>query len=185
MLENCTSGSVAGEPGNRLPYAGCEKRKSMKILISIILFLQLLTSGCATTVTSNKVITDSKPVSLSDEKTWKYLIGEWHGSQTTKEGGNRKEICIRHPDGTYEVEFKSTDKDGVVSNHKEVGLWGVSGSIYFSIFRGWVNNGRIKLSDPSDPYNYDAYSIIILDETEFEYKHVSTGNEYKVIKVTE
>lgn len=160
------------------------KVKSMKIFVSLILFLQLLTSGCVTTNTSNKAITDTKPESLSDEKTWKHLIGEWHGSQPTKGGGNREEICIRHPDGTYEVEFKSTDKEGVVTDQKEVGLWGVSGSIYFTIFRGWVKNGRIVPSNPSDPYIYDAYSIILLDETEFEYTDVSTGNEYKVIKVT-
>jgi hypothetical protein len=29
MRENCTSGSVAGEPGNRLPYAGCEVKMTL------------------------------------------------------------------------------------------------------------------------------------------------------------
>jgi hypothetical protein len=39
MRENCTSGSVAEEPGNRLPYAGCSLSTNLRKQILTILSL--------------------------------------------------------------------------------------------------------------------------------------------------
>lgn len=156
----------------------------MKKTFLMVIFLPLFTTGCASIYTSSNAISDFKPKSVSDEETRNLLIGTWQGSQSTKEGGKREELCTRYPNGTYETEFLSFDAAGVVSKQKEVGVWGVSGSIYFSIFSGWVIDGRLVPADRSDSYSYDAYDIISLDGDVFVYKHVRIGDEYRVKRVS-
>jgi hypothetical protein len=69
-------------------------------LITLILVGTVL--GCTNFNTSNEVIAYAKPgLSQSQEEKWNQMIGKWYGSQTTKEGGIRQQITVRHPDGTY------------------------------------------------------------------------------------
>jgi hypothetical protein len=167
----------------RLRLALCE-RKNMKKLITVgcICFLGL--NGCSTTNTSTEEITSSKPsTSLSQKEYWNLMIGRWYGSQPTKNGGKKEEIMEKLADGTYKITFRVSDPKNGKKESVEVGQWGISGSIYFSIFRGWVKGDKFTPSDPTDPYNYDAYRIINLTNKIFEYEHVTTGNHYTTKKV--
>lgn len=157
----------------------------MKYLVFACVLLMSFISGCDTPDTSNTIITASKSnADISQQERWQLMIGKWYGKQPTKDGGIKHELMNRAPDGTYIIQFLIEDKNGSKKKQVEVGHWGVSGSIFFSIFRGWIrDNGQLSPSNPSDAYNYDAYQIIELNEEKFHYKHVSTGNEYTVLKV--
>ena len=107
----------------------------MNILKSFILVFVLAVTGCASNQTSQKEITSTKPaLTLSQEDAWNILIGKWYGSQPTKEGGYKQEIMERFPEGTYKITFRVYDKNGQAKEQTEVGHWGVSGPIYFTIF---------------------------------------------------
>jgi hypothetical protein len=150
----------------------------------LILLIALAISGCANQHTFNRTVTESKPsVSISEEERWLFMVGKWYGSLPTKDGGVRQQIVERYPNGSYKITFKVIDSKGKSEESSEVGNWGISGPIYFTIFRGWLYSTGIEQADPSSPYNYDAYNIVSLTSDLFEYSHVTSGNKYKIQKV--
>tara|TARA_B100000768_G_C11165037_1_gene326208 strand:+ start:320 stop:814 length:495 start_codon:yes stop_codon:yes gene_type:complete len=156
----------------------------MRIPSIIALFVGLALTGCATTNTSTVTVTSQKPsLSLAQEETWDLMIGKWYGSQPTKDGGKKQTIMERSPQGTYKITFRVFDKDGKYKEQAEVGHWGVSGPVYFTMFRGWIKGDQLSPSNPSDPFNYDAYKIIKLNKDVFEYEDYSTGDKYVTKKV--
>jgi hypothetical protein len=156
----------------------------MKTYLSLIVISFAFFSGCSTVVTSNEEIQAVKELENSDRsKKWSLMTGRWYGNQPTKDGGRREQITEKYSDGSYKIDFRIHKSDESFDDHSEVGYWGVSGPIYFSIFKGWLHNGQISPASPSDPYNYDAYEIISLNEKEFKYKSFSSGNIYTLIKV--
>lgn len=156
----------------------------MRIINIIVVFVGVIITGCATTNTSTMAVTSEKPsLTLSQEETWNLMIGKWYGSQPTKDGGKKQEIMERSPQGAYKITFRVYDKDGKHKEQAEAGYWGVSGPVYFTIFRGWVQGNQISPSNPADPYNYDAYRIIKLNNEVFEYENYSSGNKYVIKKV--
>jgi hypothetical protein len=156
----------------------------MRKIHNLLVAIAISFSGCSTIDTSNFSVTSLKPPVLRDQKeSWNMMVGRWYLSQPTKEGGRKEAIMEHRQNGTYQVTFRVTQPDNNVELGTEVGLWGVSGNIYFSIFRGWVKDASVMQADLSDPYNYDAYRIIALNEKTFEYEHATTGNSYKSIKV--
>ncbi|MGB1907761.1 MAG: hypothetical protein ACPHN3_10520, partial [Spongiibacter sp.] len=81
------------------------------------------------------------------------------------------------------ISFHTVASDGAVRSQSEVGFWGVSGDIYFRIFRGWVMLDGMKLANPGDPGHYDAYHVEMLNSGHFRYRHVETGRVYTVRKM--
>ena len=150
------------------------------LALATLLSIQL---SYATSNTSDKQVTLKKPVIISDFEKWGYMIGKWYGRQSTKEGGTKQELMTRSADGTYVVQFTVERKDGSKVYQTEAGHWGISGNIYFSIYRGWFREGKLIPSDSSNPHNYDAYQILELNNDKFQYKHANSGNEYIVNKV--
>ena len=112
------------------------------------------------------------------------MVGKWYGNQPTKDGGLRQQLIQRAPDGTYGITFRVTNQDGEIIEQTEVGQWGVSGPVYFSIFRGWLDGDEFIPADSADPYNYDAYRILTLTSDFFEYEHVTTGNRFTLERVS-
>jgi hypothetical protein len=167
-----------------LPLSICYEGREMRINYALVLTIFLV--GCANTKnsnTSNVEVKSSKEfISSSQEMSWKLLSGTWFGSQPTKEGGIKQEIIERVSNGAYRVKFKITSKNGSISKTEEYGEWGASGSIYFTIFKGFIEDGKESRVDV-EPYNYDAYRIITLNNDMFEYEHVTTGNKYTIKRV--
>lgn len=154
----------------------------MKYAGPLVVVLMLL--GCATPHTSETVVSPSKPgLSRSEHQKWILMVGKWYGRQPAKEGGIHEWIAEKDVQGRYKIRFLETDKGGKVSESTEVGDWGISGPVYFTIFRGWIRDDRFFPNDPTDPYNRDAYRIIYLTEEAFSYQHFTDGSRYTVKRV--
>lgn len=175
---------------HNLAHPLCEKIYMKYLNCSIGLIFALIFAGCTSMSTSTNNIIAEKPfLSNSQESSWSLMLGKWYGRQPITEDGFREQITERVADGTYIVTFRLHDVDSNVEEHIEVGNWGISGPVYFTIFRGWSEGGQISPSDPSDPYNYDpynydAYKIIDLNENTFIYESYSSGNQYTLEKVS-
>lgn len=157
------------------------------LMLTFVIYPQICfstTSSSGISLSPPNEIDASKPALSSSQKTrWSYLIGKWFGKEATKEGGTVMWITERDDTGRYEIHFRSIDASGKVEEHIEVGEWGISGPIYFTIFKGTIENGRTLPSDSTDPYNRDAYRILRLDNNIFEYESFASGNKYKATKV--
>lgn len=151
------------------------------LLFGFTLLVTVLVSGCSINpyeLNSPAAV----PINADQQLQHDLMLGKWYGNQPLKEGGTHEWIMQRGSRGQYLAEFKTTDKNGNVSRQTEAGLWGVSGDVYFTIFMGYPHADGIELVDSSDPYHYDAYYILSLTETSFEYKNSRSGNTYRVIK---
>jgi len=150
----------------------------------IPLMIILLCSGCNDNYTSDeKISAGNLVVPATQNKDRSLLIGKWYGNQPLKEGGFRQSITERAVDGTYRTIFRIYDADGQYTELTEIGLWGIAGSVYFSIFRGWLDDDSFTPFDPTDASGYDAYRITGLGEDEFEYEGLTTGNHFRVVRV--
>ncbi|NAW64995.1 hypothetical protein [Photobacterium halotolerans] len=156
----------------------------MKNLAITLVFVSL--AGCSVVPKDeSNLVTEAKP-GLPETKVEQRLmmLGKWYGDLPTKEGGRKQWTIERSTDGTYRIDFLITKHDGTTQQSSEAGHWGVAGDIYFSMYRGAIDNGQFYPSNPSDPYNYDAYNIIRLTKESFEYQNIDSGNKYTVKKVS-
>ncbi|MBT1063512.1 hypothetical protein KJY73_07995 [Bowmanella sp. Y26] len=155
----------------------------MKNLSIILVFILL--AGCSVVPKNgSNLVTEAKPIlpkTKVEQRTM--MLGKWYGDLPTKEGGRKQWTIERSTDGTYKIDFLITKIDGTTQKFSEAGHWGVAGDIYFSMYRGAIDNGQFYPSDPSDPYNYDAYNIIGLTSDSFEYQNIDSKNKYIVKKV--
>ncbi|MDX3775656.1 hypothetical protein QE250_16175 [Chromatiaceae bacterium AAb-1] len=155
----------------------------MRKAIILIVFLCLL--GC---VSSSKVaqhpVTELKPeLGIDKLERRNLMLGKWYGDMPTEEGGRRQWVIHRANDGTYRIDFNIRRADGSEYELTEVGHWGIAGDVYFSIYRGVIENEQFLPSDSSDAYNYNAYQIIKLSHNIFEYQNVDSQNTFFVTKV--
>src|SRR6266849_1692080 len=118
----------------------------MKIGIRLLPAALVMTSVGCQPLTINYV----KPHDTSAASQRPLLIGRWYGEQPMKEGGRRVQITEHCPDGTLTIGFHVVESSGNLRDQTEVGWWGVSGSIYFTIIRGWLRGGRVAPADPTD-----------------------------------
>lgn len=143
----------------------------------------LMTAGCASTLTP-VAVSPSKP-DLPESKLDQHamMIGAWRGEAPLKEGGTKKWLVQRSADGTYQIAFLIESTDGEIERSQEVGFWGVSGPIYFTIMKGWVTDGEFRPSDPTNAYFYDAYQIVSMTPDRFEYQSYASGSRYLLERV--
>lgn len=131
------------------------------------------------------VIDEGKPpLSLSQQAKWAQLVGRWFGSEITKNGGKVMWIAERNNDGKYKIHFRIIEASGNQINKIEVGEWGVSGPVYFTIYKADLDGDKVVPVDPTDPYNRDAYKILRLTNDIFEYESFDSNNKYSVRKVS-
>lgn len=155
--------------------------KSIGIIFVIAITFCL---SCTSQFTSATNIENSKPrLKYTQKEKWNLMVGKWFGFQPTKDGGQRKWLAERNPNGTYVITFRSYEKDGSYRESVEVGEWGISGSIYFTIFKARVIGAELYPVDPTDPYNRDAYNIVSLNKKRFEYISSDNGQHYVTEKV--
>ena len=129
-------------------------------------------SGCSPVGTSFEPVTAVKPeLPASENETWNSMVGNWFGSQPTKQGGRREWLMSRFADGTYKATFRVREKGGRLTEQSEYGEWGVSGPIYFTVTKAVSRGGKAVAVDPADPYYRNAYRIVSLSETGFTYRN--------------
>src|SRR5436190_21349841 len=100
-------------------------------------------AGCASQDLAQTLKADDAAAQASPDRRWKMMVGKWYGSRSRTGGGRIEWISDRKPRGAYQTAFRTTAADGTVSEDVEVGEWGVVGPIYFTIFKGWVRDGRM------------------------------------------
>lgn len=122
---------------------------------------------------------------LTTAQARKALLGKWYGIANSKTGIRKEWLVERAEDGTYRTDFRSTHPDGRVESQAEVGFWGVSGDVYFRIFRGWVMVDGMKLANAKNPSHYDAYRIDHLSSELMRYQHVDDGRRYIMKRMPE
>ncbi|WP_146105502.1 hypothetical protein [Psychrosphaera saromensis] len=152
----------------------------MKITIGICL---VILSGCAST--DKNVVTEYKPLMTAEQQVLRDgFVGKWRSEQPNKNGGTNITIKNMMRDGRYVNEFKVLDSSSKLKiESKEFGFWGVSGGIYFTMFKGWIENDELVPSDPTDVYNYDSYKIISFKPDELVYESLVSGNHYTYSRV--
>ena len=162
----------------------------MKLVI-IILFLLVFPPICfskalsplQTPAPQNEIDAPKPTLSQPQENKWSKMTGKWFGQEGTKNGGRVMWIAERNNDGTYKIHFRVVGLSGEITDQIEVGEWGVSGPVYFTIFKARIEGDKIIPVDPTNPYNRDAYKIIRLNEEYFEYEAFDSGNKFSVRKV--
>lgn len=143
--------------------------------------LLLAASGCA----MRPAIDATKQPNMPQEIQRSLLVGKWFGDAETKEGGRRLQITYRAPDGTYKVTFRFFEPSGQMWEQSEVGFWGVSGGVYFTITKGWLDGEQFSEADPTDASLNDAYQILELTQEQFRYRALQSGNEYSLSRVVD
>lgn len=157
------------------------KTFSSASIVRIGLLALPLVVGCAGTSRVHVFKPESEVAQARRES----MVGRWFGESATKDGGSIQHIVDRRADGTYQVWFRIREAGGRLSQQSEVGFWGVSGSIYFTMTRGWVGKEGIRPVDSRDPTFDDAYEILAASDEEIRYKSVELGDEYVVRRVAD
>jgi hypothetical protein len=104
------------------------------------------------------------------------LIGTWHSESTDVHAVKRIEDAFRFANGTYTIHFVELSEAGKVTlDQTECGRWGISGDVYFTITTAVRAGNKGEQVSPYDATYYDAYRVLSLTTTAFEYKSVTTG----------
>lgn len=111
------------------------------------------------------------------------FVGRWYGETAQTDGTTKRWVVDAFPDGVFRITFRFYEEDGSYREQIEVGEWGISGPVYFLSTKGWVDDGMFLKADTRNGELYDAYKILKLDTSVFEYEHYVNGNRYQVRKV--
>lgn len=153
----------------------------MKISTALSLFLL---AGCAWNDAARTpdvaLAKPGTPVQTAERR--RLLTGCWVGAAQIEGGGQRVWLVQRGDDGRFRIDFRTEVDNADAETTTEVGSWGVSGEIYFTITRGWLTPNGPQAADMGDPYFYDAYLIEALDDQQFVYRHAETGYAYRVTR---
>ncbi len=109
------------------------------------------------------------------------LLGRWYGETKTAEGQSLRWVTQREANGTYRTQYllnKAEPEESI-----EIGQWGISGSVFFTIQRVWIRNGETQRVDSSNVYSYDAYDITQIAEQSLEYRSAGSGRRFTVRRV--
>ena len=112
------------------------------------------------------------------------LVGRWYGETTTLDGRTLRWVTDRDSNGTYRTQYHSSKPDGDIEESIEMGQWGLSGGVFFTLQRAWVRNGESQRADPANVYSSDAYDLLTLNERTIEYRSVGSGKRFTVRRVT-
>lgn len=159
----------------------------MPIRQILLIFCSVFIMGCKTNTSS---VTGAKPyvsppVTETEYSQWNALCGKWYGKSNLENNEKREWLMDRKNDGSYIITFITIDESGNRDKTIEKGEWGLSGRIYFTIFKSQIHNGSEIIADASDPTNRDSYKVLKLNNNLFRYKHLRTKGKYEVIKVNE
>ena len=160
-------------------------RSACARIVALLATLSMILSGCHDDPRGNAPVDAEKPWILGAKERRTAMLGRWHGSAPTKDGGRRKWLMERFPDGTFEVQFVTVLPDGRVQHRVERGLWGIAGNVYFTITRSYWKDGLFVDFNPDNASLYDAYDVLALDAQHFRYRGVETGSVFEVQRVTE
>ncbi len=145
--------------------------------------LSVLLTACASH--SDLTVSEYKTaVSEDNQDVRKRFIGRWRSEQPNSSGGTNITTVHRSQDGRYLVEYTILDARSEVKNQQEeFGFWGVAGGVYFTLFKGWIEDDEFYPADPTNAYHYDAYQILAVEPHTITYKNLASGNKFRYLKV--
>ena len=154
---------------------------TMKFSLTIIA-LAFVLSGCA-----NQQQPEKRDVHLNvsqRQSQWDNFAGHWRTQRSNDIGGKNTITIKRFKDGRYVIQFKIFDKQEILKEeHREMGLWGISGDIYFTMFKGWIENDRFQPANSSKAAHYNAYQIIEHGADKLIYKSLSSDNTFSYQRI--
>lgn len=104
------------------------------------------------------------------------LFGWWLDRTPMQGGGHRVKLALNCPDGVYFFDLRTLDAKGrLVAESDQVGDWGISGPVFFTIARGGRRDGKEYETDLTEGRHYQAYRILALTYTRFEYRSYVSG----------
>jgi hypothetical protein len=162
----------------------------MELSRSAFLAAVVALSGCATQAVQQPSVKAvayfmKSGTSPTDRNSRALLIGRWLSESDDSDGVHRVELSRLRADGSYEMIFQGTRAGKIIERQTEIGIWGISGNIYFTIMQGYFMNGVTQPVSPTDPTYYDAYNIILLTPDTFKYSHVVEPFEFTQKKVAD
>ncbi len=161
------------------------KRITFLALCLLLPAISLLAVPAIATVKFRPQKEGSVNLPATREAKWPLLVGKWFGNMNVAGGGKYMWIAERKNDGSYKIQFRTVDPSGKKEEQTEVGEWGVSGNIYFTIYKAHLKGGKAIPADPTNPGNRDAYRILKLTNEVFEYEHLDEGVRFTVKKVAQ
>ncbi|MCH6258866.1 hypothetical protein MLD52_20070 [Puniceicoccaceae bacterium K14] len=154
-----------------------------KLLIALLALSSLLLAACSTSYTSkSKILTSPSSKKFNDARTWTALKGKWYGKQKRVDGQVREWLIEHKADGTFLTTFIDIDKDGKKKTTIEYGDWGASGTVYFTILKGFIKEGEEEPIAEPEYWTRDAYEIIRLNLDEFIYRDLEKQMRFRVIR---
>ncbi|MDH5484427.1 MAG: hypothetical protein OEY43_04245 [Gammaproteobacteria bacterium] len=157
----------------------------MKIRCVFALAALLLVNGCVATKPSDKEVVMPEE-GMSKQDIWQRLTGHWYGSLVNANGSQEKWIIERYPQGSYKVTSRIYQQGSTEFEERiGVGHWGISGPVYFTMFRGWIEDEMITPVNSKDADNYNAHKIDSLDGEMFSYHHYVAGAVHTERRVAE
>ncbi len=151
----------------------------LKIIFPLIILL-----SCSTLKSVNK---ESSRVAFQGQR--EAFLGYWIGEMPTKDGKFMRWLVERRADGTFTLThvIQNSAQERVKFNPEkaffEIGIWGVSGDIYFTATRQYFEKNKISNFDMTQPGLYDAYEILSFDGKSFRYRSLETREEFTVKKI--
>jgi hypothetical protein len=147
------------------------------------IFLILFVLSCSHTPAKDK-----KPTLQLGPRREEFL-GKWIGEQTTPDGKIVRWLADRRADGNFTLAFFV--KDSPTDTRKfdpekalyEIGIWGVSGDIFFTSTRQYFEHGKIANFDTTKAELYDAYQVLSFDGNTMVYRNLEDGVVYTMKKL--
>jgi hypothetical protein len=119
--------------------------------------------------------------SAQDEEIARRLAGRWHVEYTRADNGRTyRFLNERRPNGEFVLRYRIYQDDRLVSQHEESGDWRIVGGKYRTRTLK-VDGNRVP---GADPYFFDTYDILKLDDREFVYRHTRVDLTFRVRRVS-
>ena len=110
----------------------------------------------------------------------KELVGEWEGVHRYNDHVS-EETAILRPNGEFEFIFRIRGLDGKTRSVKiHRGLWGLTGNIHYTITLKLQLDDRVVNADMTKETVYNAYRVLKLTDTEFQYSDIRNGMQYRL-----
>jgi len=155
----------------------------MKNILYILIILLTSSCGLVKNTFSEKKSLTCPIIEDNAINDWNNLTGKWYGKCKLKNNTIQEWLADRNNDGHYVIEFKTINEDGDNFKQIEKGEWGISGNVYFTIFKSYIINNYEETVDSTDAYARDTYKVFKLNNKIFKYRHIRTGENFKAEKV--
>lgn len=155
-------------------------------LLAVLCSCSFLPRQVDPTAHEKLVITGPAKAQPLPENARSLIVGRWYRSQVAASGGLDEQIAIFGEDGRFLYEVRRVDAAGEVHQaYTEIGHWGISNNIHFTIKLARLIGDEVHKTDSSDDVNSVAYQVLRLSDSDFIYQSLDSGDVTRFQKVSE